>query len=85
MRVRAKEREWKHIPWHKEEVEKKKRKKEGARLALNQSQPLGNSRFLAHIEAMTGIRRETRPRGRPRKEASDPQTASDSDQGELGI
>lgn len=55
------------------------------RLALNQSQPLGNSRFLAHIEAMTGIRRETRPRGRPRKEAADPQTANDSDQGELGI
>jgi len=41
--------------------------------------------FLAHIEAMTGIRRETRPRGRPRKEAADPQTANDSDQGKLGI
>lgn len=32
MRVRGKEREWKHIPWHKEEVEKEKRKEEGARL-----------------------------------------------------
>lgn len=36
------------------------------RLALNQSQPLGNSRFLAKIEKVTGMRREVRPRGRPR-------------------
>ena len=36
------------------------------RLALNQSQPLGNTRFYAKIEQMTGIRREARPRGRPR-------------------
>jgi putative transposase len=36
------------------------------RLALNQSQPLGNERFLARIEKMTGIRREARPGGRPR-------------------
>jgi putative transposase len=36
------------------------------RLALNQSQPLGNSRFLAKIEKVTGVRREARPRGRPR-------------------
>ena len=36
------------------------------RLALNQNQPLGNSRFHAHIEAMTGQRREAKPRGRPR-------------------
>ena len=36
------------------------------RLALNQSQPLGNSRFLAKIEKITGMRREARPRGRPR-------------------
>ncbi len=36
------------------------------RLALNQSQPLGNSRFLAHIEKVNGERREARPRGRPR-------------------
>jgi putative transposase len=36
------------------------------RLALNQSQPLGNTRFYANIEQMTGIRREAKPRGRPR-------------------
>lgn len=36
------------------------------RLALNQSQPLGNARFLAKIEQMTGSRREPKPRGRPR-------------------
>jgi putative transposase len=36
------------------------------RLALNQSQPLGNSRFLARIEKVAGERREARPRGRPR-------------------
>ena len=36
------------------------------RLALNQNQPLGNSRFLAQIERKTGERREPRPRGRPR-------------------
>ena len=35
------------------------------RLALNQNQPLGNVRFLAKIERMTGQRREARPRGRP--------------------
>jgi putative transposase len=36
------------------------------RLALNQSQPLGNERFYAQIEKMTGVRREAKPRGRPR-------------------
>jgi len=36
------------------------------RLALNQCQPLGHERFLAKIEHMTGIRRETKQRGRPR-------------------
>ena len=36
------------------------------RLALNQNQPLGNSRFHAQIERKTGERREPRPRGRPR-------------------
>ncbi len=36
------------------------------RLALNQSQPVGNARFHARIEQMTGVRREARPRGRPR-------------------
>ena len=38
------------------------------RLALNQSQPLGNERFYRHIEQMTGQRRESKPRGRPRVE-----------------
>jgi putative transposase len=37
------------------------------RLALNQNQPLGNSRFYERIEAMTGRQREPRPRGRPKK------------------
>jgi len=36
------------------------------RLAVNQDQPLGNERFLARIEKMTGIRRQAKPRGRPR-------------------
>jgi len=36
------------------------------RLALLQSQPLGNERFYQHIEQMTGQRRESKPRGRPR-------------------
>ena len=35
------------------------------RLALNQNQPLGNSRFHAQIERKLGERREARPRGRP--------------------
>ncbi len=37
------------------------------RLALNQGQPLGGSRFIDSIERATGQRREVRPRGRPRK------------------
>jgi putative transposase len=37
------------------------------RLALNQGQPLGDSRFYARIQRATGVRREPRPRGRPRK------------------
>jgi putative transposase len=35
------------------------------RLALGQNQPLGNERFYARIEKLTGQRREARPRGRP--------------------
>ncbi len=35
------------------------------RLALNQNQPLGNRRFYAKIEKLTGERREAKPRGRP--------------------
>jgi putative transposase len=37
------------------------------RMALNQDQPLGNSRLYAEIEAITGQRRELTKRGRPRK------------------
>jgi putative transposase len=40
------------------------------RLALMQHQPLGNARFYAKIEKMTGARREARPRGRPRLAAA---------------
>jgi hypothetical protein len=36
------------------------------RLALSQSQPLGNARFLDTIERVIGHRREAKPRGRPR-------------------
>jgi putative transposase len=36
------------------------------RLALNQSQSLGNERFYAKVEKMTEVRREAKPRGRPR-------------------
>jgi hypothetical protein len=32
---------------------------------VNQSQPLGNSRFYATISRTTGVRREPKPRGRP--------------------
>jgi putative transposase len=39
------------------------------RMALDQGQALGDSRFLADIERATGERREARPRGRPRKPA----------------
>ena len=41
---------------------------DGLRLDLNQNQPLGDSRFYAKVEAMTGQRREPKPRGRPRKQ-----------------
>ena len=54
------------------------------RLALNQNQPLGNSRFYAQIEAMTGRRREPKPRGRPRK-LEEERSAKDAEQRELPI
>ena len=41
------------------------------RLALKQTQPLGNSRFFDAIEQATGQRREAKPRGRPRKPEQD--------------
>jgi putative transposase len=37
------------------------------RLAVNQNQPLGSSRFHAAVAEVTGQRREPKPRGRPRK------------------
>lgn len=40
------------------------------RLAATQSQPLGNTHFHEAIAQMTGIRREPRPRVRPRKGAT---------------
>jgi putative transposase len=54
------------------------------RLALNQNQPLGNSRFYAKVETMIGQRREPKPRGRPRKKP-DESPIKDSEQGELPI
>ena len=39
------------------------------RLAFNQNQPLGNSRFYARIEKATGVSLQARQRGRPRLEA----------------
>jgi hypothetical protein len=42
---------------------------EDIRLTLNQSQPVGDARFYTKIEKMTGMRREARPRGRPRADA----------------
>lgn len=55
------------------------------RLALHQGQPLGNSRFLARIEAMTGVRREAKPRGRPRKDAAETASSASNDQRDLGL
>lgn len=54
------------------------------RLALNQNQPLGNERFYTNIEKMTGVRREARPRGRPRR-ADCADTAALEGQEELGL
>ncbi len=54
------------------------------RLALSQNQPLGNSRFYAKVEGMTGQRREPKRRGRPRK-PGDEGTGHDAEQGDLPI
>ena len=54
------------------------------RLALNQSQPLGNERFYAKIEKLTGARREARPRGRPRLQP-DASAGTIEGQGELKL
>ena len=53
------------------------------RLALNQTQPLGNNRFFNAKEQATGERREAKPRGRPRKPA--PVVASDHNPKQLGL
>ncbi len=54
------------------------------RMALNQNQPIGNARFYAEIEAMTGQRRALRQRGRPRKpEAAE--AMGESEQQELPL
>jgi putative transposase len=49
------------------------------RLALNQNQPLGNARFYARIERLTGVRREARPRGSPTRDAPHRARASSED------
>ena len=54
------------------------------RLALNQNQPLGTSRFYARIEKITGMRREARARGRPRLEG-EPEIMSLPGQGTLEL
>ena len=54
------------------------------RLALNQNQPMGNERFLARIEKMTGVRRQARARGRPRLEP-DARPAAAEGQGRLAL
>jgi len=41
------------------------------RLALTQGQPLGGSRFVANIERVTGLPCGAKPRGRPRKQATE--------------
>lgn len=53
-------------------------------LALYQNQPLGDSRFHATVEAMTGVRRVARPRGRPRMEESTSDETTPG-QGELEV
>lgn len=53
------------------------------RLALNQNQPLGDSRFYGRIERLTGERRQARPRGRPKSTES--VTGTPGDQKELGL
>jgi putative transposase len=54
------------------------------RTAINQSRPLGNARFYARLERMTGQRREAKPRGRPRLEQPTNNSPSPG-QGELGL
>ena len=53
------------------------------RLALNQNQALGGARFHRKIVKATGVRREARPRGRPRKAVGS--GGSGGEQGEWGM
>ena len=52
-------------------------------LALGQNQPLGNERFYAHIEKLTGQRRETKPQGRPRASGGDAAISEEQEKLEL--
>jgi len=52
------------------------------RQAITQNQPLGNSRFYTKIEAMVGLRREPKPRGRPKKQKEN-EPEENLNQGEL--
>ena len=54
------------------------------RLALNQSQPLGDARFYAKMARMRGQRREPKPRGRPKKQRPNEGRMVDG-QGNLGL
>jgi hypothetical protein len=51
----------------------------------NQGQPVGNRRFYAEIEAMTGQRCELRKRGRPRKTNEKETPLTDSEQQQLPL
>ena len=57
---------------------------EDLRLALNQNQPLGNHRFYAKIESLTGERREAKPRGRPKTTPED-MVGGTTSQGKLAL
>ncbi len=52
------------------------------RQAITQNQPLGNSHFYTKIEAMVGLRREPKPRGRPKKQKEN-EPEENLNQGEL--
>jgi putative transposase len=54
------------------------------RMALNQSQPVGNQRLYAQIEAATGQRRELKKRGRTRRR-TDGESFPGGEQGELAL
>jgi putative transposase len=53
------------------------------RMALNQDQPIGNDRFNAEIQAMTGQKRELRKRGRPKK--TEPEVGNRENQMQLPL